>query len=263
MCVMIRKFSRLTCTVSSLYMVWYYRSTSLFICIFFFFFDTATTEIYTSDTLFPYTTLFRSERISPEELVELPGIKSVPVETWQLSSRSLLTRDADGHYKFTHRSILEFFFIKAFIEGEQRCLSMTWTSMMRDLFLSWGLSERADDKLALQLLSADIRATSLFPIAERHRPSAKLDANWVETIFSTRASVGARTTFPNSWRSAVAHVIRRDAMARAYDIADGLVWQVDLTNDIPERGDRHIYQHHRYSLSGTDDKAREWAVVDL
>src|SRR3546814_17704770 len=52
-------------------------------------------------------------------------------------------------------------------------------------------------------------------------------------------------------------------MARAYDIADGLVWQVDLTNDIPERGDRHIYQHHRYSLSGTDDKAREWAVVAL
>src|SRR3546814_7760111 len=54
-----------------------------------------------------------AERISPEELVELPGIKSVPVETWQLSSRSLLTRDADGHYKFTHSSILEFFFIKA------------------------------------------------------------------------------------------------------------------------------------------------------
>src|SRR3546814_11822461 len=52
-------------------------------------------------------------------------------------------------------------------------------------------------------------------------------------------------------------------MARAYDIADGLVWQVDLTNDIPESGDRHIYQHHRYSLSGTDDKAREWAVVAL
>src|SRR3546814_7578345 len=40
-----------------------------------------------------------AERISPEELVELPGIKSVPVETWQLSSRSLLTRDADGHYR--------------------------------------------------------------------------------------------------------------------------------------------------------------------
>src|SRR3546814_17470641 len=128
---------------------------------------------------------------------------------------------------------------------------MTWTSMMRDLFLSWGLSERADDKLALQLLSADFRATSLFPIAERHRPSAKLDANWVETIFSTRASVGARTTLPNAWRSAVAHVIRRDAMARAYELADGLVWQVDLTKDTPERGDRLTYQPPTNSLPGT------------
>src|SRR3546814_14520674 len=103
---------------------------------------------------------------------------------------------------------------------------MTWTSMMRDLFLSWGLSERADDKLALQLLSADFRATSLFPIAERHRPSAKLDANWVETIFSIRDSVGARTTFPNSCRIAFAHVIWRDAMARADDLADGLVRKI-------------------------------------
>src|SRR3546814_20875940 len=32
----------------------------LFLLFFFFFNDTATTEIYTYDTLFPYTTLFRS-----------------------------------------------------------------------------------------------------------------------------------------------------------------------------------------------------------
>src|SRR3546814_8055056 len=32
----------------------------MYCCVFFFFNDTATTEIYTSDTLFPYTTLFRS-----------------------------------------------------------------------------------------------------------------------------------------------------------------------------------------------------------
>src|SRR3546814_14854671 len=32
----------------------------MFVYVFFFFNDTATTEIYTYDTLFPYTTLFRS-----------------------------------------------------------------------------------------------------------------------------------------------------------------------------------------------------------
>src|SRR3546814_16042194 len=34
--------------------------TSLYFCVVFFFNDTPTTEIYTYDTLFPYTTLFRS-----------------------------------------------------------------------------------------------------------------------------------------------------------------------------------------------------------
>src|SRR3546814_5142685 len=38
----------------------------LYIC--FFFNDTATTEIYTYDTLFPYTTLFRSSRRHPRDL---------------------------------------------------------------------------------------------------------------------------------------------------------------------------------------------------
>src|SRR3546814_15962294 len=37
------------------------RAVSFYCLLFFFFFnDTATTEIYTYDTLFPYTTLFRS-----------------------------------------------------------------------------------------------------------------------------------------------------------------------------------------------------------
>src|SRR3546814_6236774 len=39
------------CRLFSLFLFWF---------IFFFFNDPATTEIYTSDTLFPYTTLFRS-----------------------------------------------------------------------------------------------------------------------------------------------------------------------------------------------------------
>src|SRR3546814_13403903 len=37
----------------------------LYFYVFFFFNDTATTEIYTTDTLFPYTTLFRSRLRRP------------------------------------------------------------------------------------------------------------------------------------------------------------------------------------------------------
>lgn len=203
------------------------------------------------------------DRMSREDLIKLRGTANTSVETWQLTSRSLLNRDSDGYYKFAHRSILEFFFIKAFIEGEPRCLSIKWTDMMCDLFLSWGSSTCCDFEQSERLISADFRATGLFPVVERHHPSARLDTNWVKNVFSATASISARAKLPKYWRGVLAHVVERDTMARAYDIADGLVWQLDVTNSIHDREERHVYQHNRYSLAGFDEGEREWAVVDL
>src|SRR3546814_11425739 len=56
-----------------------------FRCVFYFLFffnDTATTEIYTTDTLFPYTTLFRSQaaRVSmPSATVVMPSLRARPM----------------------------------------------------------------------------------------------------------------------------------------------------------------------------------------
>src|SRR3546814_5742503 len=52
-------------------------SAVLLLCCIFFFNDTATTEIYTTDTLFPYTTLFRSVGIATHYMNSdtLDGIK--------------------------------------------------------------------------------------------------------------------------------------------------------------------------------------------
>lgn len=204
-----------------------------------------------------------AERMSRGELIELVGIEGTAMETWKLTSRSLLNRDADGFYKFAHRSILEFFFIKALLEGEKRCMPVRWTDMMCDLFLSWGSSTCTDDKVALHLLSGDFRATGLFPVVERHQPSVKIDSHWAKKVFSDRGSSSARAKFPNSWRSAVAHHVERSSTLRAYDIADGLVWQVDITQSIDDRDDRKIYRYDRYSLLGIDAAGREWAVIDL
>lgn len=203
------------------------------------------------------------ERMAREELVNLAGIEGKAMEMWKLTSRSLLNRDADGFYKFAHRSILEFFFIRALLEGEDRCLPVKWTDMMCDLFLSWGSSTCSDDKLALRLLSGDFRLTGLFPVAERHEPSARIDANWAKKVFSERGMSGARSKFPSAWRSAVAHHVERNSTLRAYDIADGLVWQVGVTRSIKDREDRKIYRYDRYSLTGIDTAGREWVVVDL
>lgn len=204
-----------------------------------------------------------SERMSRDDLVELAGIEYTTMEEWKLTSRSLLNRDADGFYKFAHRSILEFFFIKALLDGDKRCLPVKWTDMMCDLFLSWGSSSSANDELALCLLSDDFRATGLFPVTERHEPSARLDPNWAKKVFSERESSSARAKFPDSWRSAVAHLVKRNGTLRGYDIADGLVWQVDVTQSIDDREERKIYRYDRYSLAGIDVAGREWGVIDL
>lgn len=203
------------------------------------------------------------ERISRDKLIKLVGVEDSSLETWKLTSRSLLNRDADGFYKFAHRSVMEFFFISALLEGDQRCLSVKWTDMMCDLFLSWGSSAVADDAKATQLLLGDFRATYLFPVVERHEPSATLDGVWAKKVLANRDSVGARAKFPSSWRGAVAHIVERSSLLRAYDIADGLVWQVDVTVAIEDREERSIFYTDRYSRSGADGTGRAWTVVDL
>jgi hypothetical protein len=203
------------------------------------------------------------ERISKAQLMKLAEVQDVPVEGWKLTSRSLLNRDADGLFKFAHRSILEFFFVESFIEGDQRCLNVKWTDMMCDLFLSWGTSTHADNASALRLFQMDFRKTGLFPIIDRHEPSTRIDASWAKKAFSDRDATGKRSKFPNAWRTAVAHVTQRMTVLRAYDFADGLVWQIQDTHEILDRDERWIYHCDRYSLLGSDAKKRDWAVVDL
>mgnify|MGYP003667511705 CR=1 FL=1 len=204
-----------------------------------------------------------SDRISREDLIDLLRIECSDVEAWQLTSRSLLNRDADGCFKFAHRSILEFFFVLSFIEGDRRCLSVAWTDMMCELFLSWGTSTGADTGLALRLLSEDFRETKLFPIADRSRVQTKIDADWVKSVFSSRISSGTKVKFPSCWRGAVAHVVNRDETIRAYDLAEGIVWQADVTTGIHDRAEREIYRYGRSSSAGVDGRGQEWTLLNL
>ncbi len=66
----------------------------------------------------------KSERIPYEQLEPLARKFEIKLETWQLAGRSLLNRDADGNYKFAHRSILEFLFAQQVIE--QKLYKTTW-----------------------------------------------------------------------------------------------------------------------------------------
>jgi hypothetical protein len=71
-----------------------------------------------------------SERIPKAELDTFAQHWRIDIEEWKLSGRSLLNRDTEGNFKFAHRSIMEFLFVKRFLQGDRRCLDVEWTDQM-------------------------------------------------------------------------------------------------------------------------------------
>lgn len=76
-----------------------------------------------------------AEWVEADELASLAKQWGVSLERWQLTGRSLLNRDAAGHCKFAHRSIMEFLFVKRYLAGDALCRGITWTDRMREFLL--------------------------------------------------------------------------------------------------------------------------------
>jgi hypothetical protein len=71
-----------------------------------------------------------AERIPYNELAKIAHQWKIPLEQWKLSSRSLLNRDSDGNYKFAHRSIMEYLFVRQLIDGNEDCYGVFLTDQM-------------------------------------------------------------------------------------------------------------------------------------
>jgi hypothetical protein len=81
------------------------------------------------------------ERIAEAELKPLAEQYGIQLEAWQLRGRSLLNRDAVGNYKFAHRSIMEYLFIRRFASDlrqdtaqNRSQYSEAWTDLMKTFF---------------------------------------------------------------------------------------------------------------------------------
>jgi formylglycine-generating enzyme required for sulfatase activity len=72
------------------------------------------------------------ERIPASELSELANQWQIQLENWQITGRSLLNRDAEGNFKFAHRSILEYLFVRSFLKMSADDRPMVdWTDQMK------------------------------------------------------------------------------------------------------------------------------------
>jgi len=84
------------------------------------------------------------ERIPEADLQPLAVSYNIDLDSWKLRGRSLLNRDAAGHYKFSHRSILEYLFVKRFARGKAPPHSEPWTDLMKSFLLEMMRSPEAD-----------------------------------------------------------------------------------------------------------------------
>jgi len=73
----------------------------------------------------------KAERIPKSELTSLAKEWGIALEDWKLTGRSLLNRDAEGNFKFAHRSIMEYLFVKSFMAGNSKCANVEWTDQMK------------------------------------------------------------------------------------------------------------------------------------
>jgi hypothetical protein len=99
------------------------------------------------------------ERVPFEELCKLASEWGIGLHQWQIRGRSLLNRDAQGNYKFAHRSILEYFFVVRLTRGDQACNEVLLTDQMKRFLLEMAGLPNDDMRLALRvLLDLDITA---------------------------------------------------------------------------------------------------------
>ena len=71
----------------------------------------------------------RRTAVLPEQAMKIARELGVSIDARTLSGRSLLNRDADGRWKFAHRSIMEFLVVKQFFAGEIERID-PWTDQM-------------------------------------------------------------------------------------------------------------------------------------
>lgn len=199
------------------------------------------------------------ERIPHDELVTLLNISSQSLESWKLTGRSLLNRDAKGRYKFAHRSIMEFCFVKAFINGDDDCAKVEWTDMMRELFVSWGNTQQYASLRLKEILSMDLRATSLFPIVSMHDLGSSINRDWVSSIINESRP---GRTIPNTWKPFTSKIIEDDEYLRVYDFATGTVFQILKTANL-DKDEMQLYESDRNAKQWIDESKNVWALPQL
>jgi hypothetical protein len=173
----------------------------------------------------------KSERISIKELSKLINLEMAEIERWKLTARSLLNRDAEGNYKFAHRSIMEYLYVTAFIKGRTDCLNKEWTDLMRELFVSWIRHETPQQhrEIVKKLLqSSDFSHAGLFPLFEKDRESKILSRSEILSPPTVRRVRTQYSRINPIWSTDYVLEVRKDDTTYLYDMASNRLFTIPV-----------------------------------
>ncbi len=163
-----------------------------------------------------------TERIKQDEVVELAKEWDINLNGWEPSGSSLLNKDSAGNYKYAHRSIMEYLFVKKFMRGEGSCLEVEWTDQMR-IFVRDMVRVCIQNGEAFAFKKIDLKLISLFRF--RALPSKEFSDDNACTMIAKHKFFDK---LKNSEGKGVAHKydhrnIRGEKIVVDYN--SGLMWQ--------------------------------------
>ncbi|MCA9401468.1 MAG: DUF1566 domain-containing protein, partial [Candidatus Omnitrophica bacterium] len=193
-----------------------------------------------------------SERLTPEEAKALADQWQIPIQDWQLTGRSLLNRDVIGNLKFAHRSIMEFLFVKRFLEGDKNSKDVSWSDQMQ-AFL-WEKLPTLPSKANLE--GADL---SIYQTRLRSSPIAKLEPKQVKAMLFEKNFYCSKESLTKDWCNpsggGMEHFFRKEKGGEVVDdYATGLIWEQSGSEEMNyENTEKYIKQLNRKGFSGFND----------
>lgn len=168
----------------------------------------------------------KAEFISGEELGELTKTREIPLNDWQFTGRSLLNRDAAGNYKFAHRSIMEFLFLKRFLSGDKQTRNISWSDRMQ-AFL-WKLIQLRREQGELLPSGLEEADLSLYPIqlplTLRYEPK-RLEESDIQTMLNEFDFFESRMRKEGKGLAHDYHAYSKGGENVVIDYTTNLMWQ--------------------------------------
>jgi hypothetical protein len=198
------------------------------------------------------------DRLTPDELAAVADAFGNDTHSWQLTSRSLLNRDINGYYKFAHRSILEYLFVSAALDGMDQCFTVPWTDMMAQLLISRNVATNGLDETVASICGRDLSATRLLPLFKRESFPARLSRSELIEIVRSGGLDEAAVRINDQWFIDSYRVSEDEGITTLTDLVRGVTWS--FFSAVPAGDDPKIYME---PLSGAArEVARELGLLN-